>query len=60
MLVRGTVTVANTAAANSAANNVDKKVIFKSWAPSNTSYKLYKQLASKLCLWYWCSNNANV
>ena len=30
MLVKGTVTVANTAAANSVANNVDKKVIFKS------------------------------
>ena len=30
MLVKGTVTVANTAAANSATNNVDKKVIFKS------------------------------
>ena len=60
MLVKGTVTVANSAAANSATNNVDKKVIFKIWTPSNTSYKLYKQLAGKLYLWYRCSNNANV
>ena len=29
MLVKGTITVANTAAAGAAANNVDKKVVFK-------------------------------
>ena len=33
ILVKGTVTVANTAAAGEAANNVDKMVIFKNCAP---------------------------
>ena len=33
ILVKGTVTVANTAVADAAANNVDKKVIFKNGVP---------------------------
>ena len=33
ILVKGTITVANTTAAAAAVNNVNKKVIFKNWAP---------------------------
>ena len=33
ILVKGTITVSNTAAAGAAANNTNKKVIFKNWAP---------------------------
>ena len=33
ILVKGTITVPNTAAAGAAVNNTDKKVIFKNWAP---------------------------
>ena len=33
ILVKGTATVNNTAAANADANNANKKVVFKDWAP---------------------------
>ena len=33
ILVKGTISVNNTAAAGAAANNINKKVIFKNWAP---------------------------
>ena len=33
ILVKGTITVPNTAAAGAAVNNTDEKVIFKNWAP---------------------------
>ena len=38
ILVKGTITVNNTAAANSDANNTNKKVIFKNCAPF-TNYR---------------------
>ena len=33
ILIKGTITVANIAAADADANNTNKKVIFKNWAP---------------------------
>ena len=35
ILVKGTITVLNTAAAGAAVNNTNKKVVFKNWAPFN-------------------------
>ena len=37
ILVKGTITVADTSAAGAAANNSNKKVVFKNWAPFTNS-----------------------
>ena len=46
ILIKGTITVANIAAADADANNTNKKVIFKNWAPF-VQHKQNKQYANR-------------
>ena len=46
ILIKGTITVANIAAADADANNTNKKVIFKNWAPF-VLHKQNKQYANR-------------
>ena len=46
ILIKGTITVANIAAADADANNNNKKVIFKNWAPF-VLHKQNKQYANR-------------
>ena len=46
ILIKGTITVANIAAADAHANNTNKKVIFKNWAPF-VQHKQNKQYANR-------------
>ena len=55
ILVKGTITVPNTAAAGAAVNNTNKKVIFKNWAPF-TLDNWNKKYTDRWCSKNWCCN----
>ena len=50
---KGTITVANTEAQGQVANNGDKKVILKNYAPFTNCICRKKQYPSRWCSWYW-------